>query len=204
MADETTVAATATEAATTPATGITAAQAATTSEGATPAQVTTTQATTATTKTVAELMAELDGATKRISELNKENEKNRKAEKAKTDAELTEAQREKARADEAEKQRDEAIAYKHSALLSSTVTRIAGDAKVGAIRPASIARLIDQSKVTFEGDEVKGVEAEVARIKTEFPELFHKTPGSADGGAGATNAATFDGNAMIRRMAGRA
>lgn len=77
-------------------------------------------------------------------------------------------------------------------------------AKVGAIRPAVLYRLVDTDDLVFADDgSLKNADLLVGNLKRQYPELFRSPAGSADagsGGAPATPGASMD--AYIRKAAG--
>ncbi len=73
--------------------------------------------------------------------------------------------------------------------IRSAVEVAATDKALRAREPKAVAALVDASKLKLDGDKVKGIEAEIERIKKEFPGMFH-TPGNQNGGR--SNAVTTD------------
>lgn len=95
----------------------------------------------------------------------------------------------------------------HEFRVGEAVSGALSDTKHG-IKDTSVVRaLINKSALSFETkdgkESVAGLDAEIARIKGAFPQLFH-SHGSADGGAGGgkTPDPTTDGNAWFRSLAG--
>ncbi len=87
--------------------------------------------------------------------------------------------------------------------LATSVTEAARDPKVGAKYPEKLVKLIDRDNLTFEDDgSVKGIAKELARLKAEWPDLFHNPNGQSDAGASGTTPDKFDMNAILRRQAG--
>jgi len=119
----------------------------------------------------------------------------------KADAELSEAQKEKKRADEAEQAKSQAEVRMAQMVVRNAVTIAVADPKLNARDPKALAMLVNVDALEVEADEVKGIDAELKRLKAAHPALFFGT--TADGAAQGSSSGVFDFNNEIRRKAGR-
>jgi hypothetical protein len=117
--------------------------------------------------------------------------------KAREDAELSETDRLQKRAKELEDS--------NTALRSQIRDRDARDAvtiaarKLGALDPSAAYRLVrDELEFDEKTGEILDVEKALKKAKAEFPTLFGRAAGSADGGSGSRQGAAADMNAWLR------
>jgi len=118
------------------------------------------------------------------------------------ESELTESQREKARADALEAERDEARQEAAAIRMDNAIHVAVSDAKLNARDTRALSHLVDRNSLSIEDGKVVGIEAELKRLKAEYPAQFYSS--TADGGARGDSAAVVDFNTEIRRKAGRA
>lgn len=113
----------------------------------------------------------------------KEMEALRQQLKVRADADLSETDKAKARVTELEKANADLAARLQEQAIRGAVAD--AGAKVGAIRPLLLHRLIDTDDLTFDDDgHPKNVDLVVGNLKRQYPELFRAVAGSADGGSG--------------------
>jgi hypothetical protein len=122
-------------------------------------------------------------------------------------ATMSEAEKMQLRAEQAEQRATELETRLRTATARSEAASAAREAK--AIRPESVAKLIDVSALVFgdAGDlDAASLKKEVARVKSEFPELFQSGNGTVNGAAGKDGAEAIsanDMNSVIRGFASR-
>ena len=118
------------------------------------------------------------------------------------EAELTESQREKQRADALEAERDEARREAASIRMDNAIHVAVSDAKLNARDTRLLSQVVNRDALSIEDGKVVGIEAELKRLKAEYPTQFYSS--TADGAAGGDSGAVVDFNTEIRRRAGRA
>jgi len=138
-------------------------------------------------ETLESLKAQLESATKRIGELNKESEKHRKAADEWAKAKEAEETAKLSETEKLKKQLDEANTAKESALKTANNRLIAAEIKSKSdkfIDPDVVLALVDKSKVTVKEDgSIEGVDAVLDELAKAKPHLL-KGSGSK---LGATN-----------------
>ncbi len=146
--------------------------------------------------TQAELNAILKRETKKVADTVKAQIQQEKA-----DAELSEAQKERKRAEEAEAKAEAAETKIAQFTIRTAISMAVADPKLNSRDPKAIALLVNASTLEMDGEDVKGIDAELKRIKAAHPALFYSS--SADGAPQGDTSDATDFNAMIRRKAGR-
>lgn len=139
-------------------------------------------------ETLESLKAQLESATKRIGELNKESEKHRKAADEWAKAKEAEETAKLSETEKLKKQLDEANTAKESALKTANNRLIAAEIKSKSdkfIDPDVVLALVDKSKVTVKEDgSIEGVDAVLDELAKAKPHLLKGSSGSK---LGATN-----------------
>lgn len=129
-----------------------------------------------------------------------------RAEEARKQAEMSEAEKLTAELERIKGENSELLSFKQQVAIRDAVTDAARDPQLGVRRPEALHKLVNHGALQFdeEGKIVeKSLSAEIARIKDDFPELFYSSGGSANGGDGVIAQTGFDMNNLIRRKAGR-
>jgi len=147
--------------------------------------------------TQAELNAILKRETKKATDAVKA-----QAQQERDDAEKSEAQKASERADEAERKATDAEARIADMAKRSAISIAVSDGKLNVRDRKAVADLIKRDALEVEGETVNGIDAELKRIKAEYPGLFYNS--TADGGAQGDVPNTSDMNSIIRRQLGRA
>jgi len=97
------------------------------------------------------------------------------------EAELTASEREKQRAEAAETRAEAAEQRAQAIMVRNAVTIAFADPNLKARDPKALAMLVNAESLEVDGDDVKGIEAEVKRLRSAHPALFYSS--TADGGA---------------------
>lgn len=127
-------------------------------------------------ETLESLKAQLESATKRIGELNKESEKHRKtaeafeaAKKAEEDAKKSETEKLADQLKQAQADKETAISKAHKILIDATIL----SKSTKFIDPDVVIALVDKSKVTVKDDgTVEGVDAVLDELAKSKPHLL--------------------------------
>ena len=145
-------------------------------------------------ETLESLKAQLESATKRIGELNKESEKHRKAADEWAKAKEAEETAKLSETEKLKKQLDEANTAKESALKTANNRLIAAEIKSKSdkfIDPDVVLAMTDKSKITVKEDgTIEGVDAvldELAKAKPHLLKGSGSKLGATNPGAGGLN-----------------
>ncbi len=142
-----------------------------------------------------------DWAQKLIRETRKEAADHRTKLQRFEDRDKTAQQKAEEAATKAAAERDAAFKELQAERAERLVSAAA--AKVNAIRPDAVFRLVRDAIEYGDDGRPTNIDQVVSAAKKDFPELFRAATGSADGGAGGNQPGTErDMNAMIRRAAG--
>ena len=117
------------------------------------------------------------------------------------EAELSESQKEKKLREEAESRAEAAEQRAQAIMVRNAVTIAFAEPNLKARDPKALAMLVNGDALTIDGDDVKGIDAEVKRLRSAHPALFYSS--TADGGAQGDAPVASDMSAMIRRAARR-
>jgi DNA gyrase/topoisomerase IV subunit A len=119
------------------------------------------------------------------------------------DAKLSETERLTKERDELKKEKDTWAAERRDRDARDTVIEAASDEKLAARNPRAIYRLVKDDLEFDDKGHVSNLSAVLKQAKTDYPELFGKTVGSGDGGAGSRQSGgAQDMNDWIRGVAG--
>jgi len=126
--------------------------------------------------TQAELNAILKRETKKATDAVKA-----QVQQERDDAEKSEAQKATDRAEEAERKATDAESRIADMAKRSAISIAVSDSKLNVRDRKAVADLIKRDALEVEGETVNGIDAELKRIKAEYPGLFYNS--TADGGA---------------------
>lgn len=122
----------------------------------------------------------------------------------KEDAELSETERLTKERDALTKERETWAAERRERDARDAVIEAASDEKVGARNPRAVWKLVKDDLDFDDKGDITNLASVLKQAKTDYPELFGRSVGSVDAGAGSrSSGGAFDMNAMIRRSAGR-